>query len=219
MAGFGNGLGLTVDIRTTGRYQYSYIESAAIKIGDDILEVSSYGSYIFGGVSAASMPATFADQYPVAYERTSEKEHKFVITIGETESIIVSSFKDMVSVRLANATEATFAQSVGLMGNYYNGALLGRDGTTVFHDHDAFGQEWQVRETDPKLFQTSRFPQHPESCVPPGLKQEDKRRRLGESIVEEAAQAACAHWGDNKHLCMYDVMATGDLELAQAGAY
>ena len=46
-------------------------------------------------------------------------------------------------------------------------------------------------------------------------------RRLGESIAEEAAATACGKYydGPEKELCIYDVMASGDLELAQAGAY
>ena len=35
---FAHGLGLTAHTRNKGRYGYSFIESAAIKIGDDILE-------------------------------------------------------------------------------------------------------------------------------------------------------------------------------------
>ena len=170
------------------------------------------------------MPAMFADLYPVTYERKSDNHHIFDITMSsdEEEHLIVSSFKDLVSVRLANATQATFGQSVGLMGKYSNGALVGRDGTTIFNDDeiDAFGKEWQVRESDPKLFQTDRFPQHPQACVPPKVNQDEtQQRRLGESIAQEAAELACEHWGNNKDLCVYDVIAMGDLELAQAGAY
>ena len=39
---FWQGLGLEIDVRTTRRYKYSYIEAAGIKIGDSILE----GKYI-----------------------------------------------------------------------------------------------------------------------------------------------------------------------------
>ena len=34
---FAPGMELTIDVRTKIRYDYSYIESAAIKIGDDVL--------------------------------------------------------------------------------------------------------------------------------------------------------------------------------------
>jgi hypothetical protein len=47
---FQQGLGLQVHIRTTIRYQYSYIESLAVRIGEDTLQVSSFGEYSFNGV-------------------------------------------------------------------------------------------------------------------------------------------------------------------------
>ena len=46
----GQGNNLDLHIRTTIRYDYSYIESAAIQIGNDVLEVSSFGSYALNGV-------------------------------------------------------------------------------------------------------------------------------------------------------------------------
>jgi hypothetical protein len=46
------------------------------------------------------------------------------------------------------------------------------------------------------------------------------RRRLEESsITQLAAEKACAHWGQGKDDCVFDVLATGDLEMAEAGEY
>lgn len=47
-------------------------------------------------------------------------------------------------------------------------------------------------------------------------------RRLGESIAESAAEKACAHWGDQKDQCVFDVLAMNDIEVAShpmAGAF
>ncbi|CAB9519418.1 expressed unknown protein [Seminavis robusta] len=41
---FNNGQGMDIHVRTTARYQYSYIEAAALRIGDDVLQVSSHGN-------------------------------------------------------------------------------------------------------------------------------------------------------------------------------
>jgi hypothetical protein len=41
---FDDGKGMDIVIRTKPRYEYSFIEAAAIKLGEDILEVGSYGS-------------------------------------------------------------------------------------------------------------------------------------------------------------------------------
>ena len=55
---------------------------------------------------------------------------------------------------------------------------------------------------------------------------ESLRRRLGENYVpKETAEAACAKVFDSAigtpqyEACVYDVMATGDLEMARAGAF
>ena len=50
---FRNGTGLEIHVRTSIRYWYSYIESAALKIGNDILEVDSFGQYAFNGIDGA----------------------------------------------------------------------------------------------------------------------------------------------------------------------
>ncbi|CAB9510312.1 expressed unknown protein [Seminavis robusta] len=216
---FADGLGLTIHIRTKARYEYSFIETAAIKIGDSTLEVSSFGEYSLDGIAHADMPAEMAGQFLVFHEEKSFKEHVFTIKTGETEAIKVTTFKDMVSVTVENATDANFGSSVGLIGKL-DGTLVGRDGSTVFQveDHDLFGQEWQVLPSEPQLFQTpSQFTG--KTCVPPVA---TKGRRLEETISMEAAKIACAHHKDEemKDMCIFDVIAMGDLEVANVhGAF
>jgi len=209
-------------LRTKERYAYSYIESAAVKIGDDILEVSSWGEYSLNGVSHCDLPQTMGDsQFPVTYKKKSDKSHSYHITVSDKEEIVVTSFKDMVAVSVQNATRANFGTSVGLMGSYNDGSFIGRDGTTVFEDPNAFGQEWQVLASESQLFQTpSSF--LGKTCVPPTVTQEG-RRRLGESAVaKKAAEEACAKHGEGVEfdMCVFDVMAMEDLEVANAsGAF
>jgi len=80
-----------------------------------------------------------------------------------------------------------------------------------------------VLKSEPSLYQAIRFPQHPEACIAPKdpTVAKDNRRRLGEVAVTQAeAEAACAHWAEEqKDLCIFDVVAVDDLEIAQAGAY
>jgi hypothetical protein len=46
------------------------------------------------------------------------------------------------------------------------------------------------------------------------------RRRLSESSVDELdAEKACEHWGEGMDDCVFDVLTTGDLEMAMVGAY
>ena len=72
---FAGGLGLDVHIRTRSRFSYSYIESAALKLGNDILEVSSFGNYAFNGVSEALLPLKIAGLYDMHHDQVNEKKH------------------------------------------------------------------------------------------------------------------------------------------------
>jgi hypothetical protein len=216
---FGQGLGLDIHVRTTARYEYSYIESAAIKIGDDILEVSSFGEYAFNGVEGADMEgAKFADLYTIEHTQPEAKKHFFTIRTGGNEHIVVSSYKDLVSVKTNNSTMYNFGASSGMMGDFFEGKMLARDGTTIINDANEFGLEWQVQEEEPKLFRVNRAPQLPnQKCNMPIAKSAGAQsRRLGANTLgKDAAEAACAGVDQAKFdKCVYDVMVTGDVEMA-----
>ena len=104
------------------------------------------------------------------------------------------------------------------MGSYHKGEKLGRYGVTVYDNDRAFGQEWQVLVAEPKLFHVVEGPQAPQLCKMP-TDADIKRRRLGSSLSEAAAEKACAHVTneDDREWCVFDVLATGDAEMA--GAY
>lgn len=108
------------------------------------------------------------------------------------------------------------ALSVGLLGNYHTGELLGRDGR-LMEDTLEFGMEWQVRPEE-SLFMESRSPQLPyERChMPTESFAKNFRRRLrsvenGELLAQ--ATVACAGTVDFK-LCLQDVMTTGEVAMA-----
>jgi hypothetical protein len=217
---FESGLGLDVHIRTQMRGDMSYISSAVLRIGSDVLEVESQGVYYLNGVTGAELPSEFSG-FEFSHTQPTDKQHVFEIHLGGRERIKVKTYKDFVSVVVEQGQQAHFADSVGLMGDFEYGLKVARDGKTVLEDANAFGQEWQVLHTDPKLFQTLRFPQYPQKCTMPTPKATSMlRRRLSESSIDElAAEKACAHWGQGKDDCVFDVLATGDLEMAVIGAY
>lgn len=207
---------LDIQIRTKERFGYSFIESVAIKIGEqDVLEVGSYGVWFLNGVEGAYLPQKMDDQYLVTHTLVNKKRHEFTIELSKNETIVVSTFKDMVNIRIDNASVEHFGHSKGLMGSYPDGNLVGRDGTAIFSDHDAFGKEWQVLESESGLFQDkTRSPQHPQTCYMPSPPTK-QGRRLGEGTAVEAAEKACEHWNEEtKDMCIFDVLATGDLEVA-----
>lgn len=215
---FAGGLGMNIHVRTSPRYQYSYVESAVVQIGEDILEVSSFGEHFFNGVDANG--ADHADftlgGFAVHYDVLETNKKHFEINIDGSEKITITTLKDMVSVKIHSATSANFANSVGLMGSFGEGQFLARDGLTVLEDAQAFGQEWQVQASEPMLFQSVRAPQAADGqqCQVPqtitGLR--------GNKMTQESAAVACSHLaGEDKANCIADVIAFNDKEMA--GAY
>jgi len=216
---------LDIHVRTTVRYDYSYIESAAVRIGDDILEVTSFGEYVLNGVSEVDLNGDAANVagFPIYHTQPTEKSHIFDIVIGVRENITLSTFKDLVTVKITEAHKSHFGRSEGLIGTF-SGATVGRDGNVMSVEGDganAFGEEWQVREDEPMLFRSVRAPQYPAKCVLPTPAQKESRKlRRAEGISRAAAEKACAHLGDDrKEACISDVIAVGDIEIAQGGMY
>jgi hypothetical protein len=128
------------------------------------------------------------------------------------------------SVLIEQGQSKHFGDSAGLMGDSRMGHMIARDGKTLIGDTNAFGQEWQVLDTEPSLFHTVRLPQHPpqQKCtLPPPMQTSQLRRRLLESspIAKFTAKKACAHRGEGKAVCVFDVLTTGDLEMAAVGTY
>jgi hypothetical protein len=82
---------------------------------------------------------------------------------------------------------------------------------------NAFAQEWQVLNTEPSLFQTLRFSIR---RFVPSVQIDHLRRRLAEtSSTDEAAAEAMSIKGRGQDDCVFDVLTTGDLEMAVVGAY
>jgi hypothetical protein len=214
---FDHGLGMDIHIRTHHRGQYSTIASAALRIGDEILEVSGKdgGMHILNGQVHVELPASLAG-YTVTHMRHSDIQQTYRVHLSHKQAVVFTTWRDIVSVSIEHGTVEDFGDAVGMMGDFATGRLLARNGHEM-DDVNAFGQEWQVRVDELKLFQTVQSPQHPQECVLPTM-QSEKRRRLGEGITEAAAKAACAHADvDDMDACVYDVMATNDVGMA--GAY
>ena len=112
-----------------------------------------------------------------------------------------------------------FSTSAGMMGAFSTGEKLGRDGVTIIDDTDEFGQEWQVLPTESKLFHENGddIVQAPTHCEIPS--KTEMRRRLDEAhLTVEEAEMACSRINpDEFDLCVFDVMASNDKNLA--GAY
>lgn len=210
---FADGLGIDIHVRNKHRRDFAYIANAAVRIGSEILEVSGSGHFL-NGVSGADLSEGISG-FPIKYKKVNDKSTNYIIDMHGDGKIVIKTWKDFVSIKIEHGSPAYFGDSVGLLGNFYTGDLLARDGVTnLSNDINTFGQEWMVAPNEPVLFQTL---EKNEICKLPPPKTE-KRRRLGASITEEAAAKACEHVGaEDREFCIYDVLATNDFDMA--GAY
>ena len=228
---------MTIHIRTKIESWWSFIEAAAIKIGDHTFELrgSPLGEgpkYWVNGKEGSEDPkvdsnlkaveSEFEQQFPgfrFLYKHISAKQHKFVIFLNnQGDAISLQTFQDWVSVSVKVKHAAHFVGTKGLMGEYPSGKKLARDGVTVMNDTDSFGKEWQVSD-EPTLFYNTGTVVVPEECAMPNPVERTmaKTRRLGESLLtRDAAELACAH-AVNTGECVFDVLATNGIGFA--GAY
>ncbi|CAJ1961471.1 unnamed protein product [Cylindrotheca closterium] len=228
-AGFANGIGLNVQIRTKLVRYWSYIKSAAILIGGDILEVQGSGdmdrevsnywiNFEFQGKSTniGGFPlALFDDHVP------GHPKRRFEIDLSSKypgQKIVISTFKEFVKVDFVNPSTNSFGNTVGMLGNFQSGQTLSRDQATVMHDFSDYGTEWQVLPADDMLFHDQSHPQFPEPCVLPEDPRGQRRRLDEKSLTVEQAEAACSSLSNPLDVkdCVYDVLATQDLDMVGA---
>jgi len=216
---------LDIHIRTHEMKEWSYVEAASLRIGDDVLEVTggkdNMNKVRFNGVvheiEDSKEKVLDISGHPVVFTKTSDKSQEFEVHLGDNEKILFRTWNSFVSITVQNPSERNFGSSVGLMGSFPAGEKLARDNKTILSDVNEFGQEWQVNGDEAKLFHEAKGPQFPQKCeIPSSL---EMRRRLEASkITVEEAEIACAHVESHlKDLCMFDVMATSDESVS--GAY
>lgn len=213
-------MGLRLHIRTTRVKFFSFIEKVALQIGDNILEFDNdVENFLINGEKVEA----------------NQKHHK--TRLGD---YIVRRDQKAISVRLHKEGKAKidfhtrkngfpavivdgghtdiFQGSLGLLGDWETGKKLARDGTTEIEvdpeNATPFALEWQVRDTEPMLFKDARYPQFPSVCTPPA---KWNGFRLGHKSVRKEAEEACSHWKHDKEDCIFDVMATRDILVAEEG--
>ena len=254
---FENGLGLDLHIRTTIQQFFSFIENAALRIGENILEIHSGG--VSRGPSQVWMNGelihTQGDEendsiFPIVKEGftlTKVRLEIIIVCLVPTLTIkFVYQFQtvdsenwdtyevtlpvgDMIRFHVlsmyitieTHGSPLSFEGTVGLKGDFHTGDLVARDGVTKMdHDTNAFGQEWQVRDTDPKLFRDSNVsPQWPDKCILPDADEMESRRlaysRHDTEFLNLAEKACSTVSDDDVEFCMFDVLSTGDLLMAE----
>lgn len=133
----------------------------------------------------------------------------------------LETFQDFVRVSIHVSSPKDFQGSLGLLGRYPDGKQVSRDGSTIIADHNLFGFEWQVLESEPMIFHEEGQVHAPNGCLMPDIDAQGrhKRRRLGETVISmEGAELACAKIleKDQRQDCIFDVVTTQDKEMAVA---
>lgn len=222
---FANGRGLNIHVRTHIKTWWSYIEAIVIQIGENTMEISgAEGGWIWlngekDGHGIETGDAALGD-YHIHSRRVNEHQTITRIELGDKNAISIETFKHFVRVNLKPDTQASFYGSTGLLGSFPQGKMVARDGVTIMEDANEYGQEWMVNPSEPMLFHDFTASEHPQQCTMPAQEQKEARRRLGElAITEEEAAQACARVTDGmeRDLCIFDVMATNDKDIA--GSY
>jgi len=225
---FAGDVGLDVHIRTKLVRFWSYIKTASIRIGYDILEIEGSPDtddhethYWFNYEYQGDAPTIGG--FPLSITQSGFQKRFFEIDLGSKfpgQKIVISTFREFVSVDFKHASVEAYGNTVGMLGDFMTGDTLARDGHTVLDDFPMLGMEWQVLPAEGTLFHSVSEPQFPELCVMPEDPRGERRRRLGESgISVEAAEAACSKvLKDSLDLkdCVYDVLATQDLDMVGA---
>jgi len=228
---FSDGLGILVHVRTKIEKTWSYVKSAAVKIGHDILEIEGKGQvwdksadavHSINGEVNAELPFQFAMKFPVT--RLKEKQCDtngakcieaivYKIDLGEGNNILITQKWGVIKVSVTANDKKKFHDTVGLMGHFNKPGFLARDGIHKMTDFNQFGQEWQVLQSEPMIFNERRAPQHPEQCTLPTV---TTKRRLGEdSAIRQLAEKACSGVEEaSKEFCIFDVVAAETEEAA-----
>lgn len=163
-----------IHVRTEIVQDWSRIASAAIQIGEDILEVVVDGSHYWNGIHAPieDAPTALANNFPLqAVAKCRGKKlvetgcraynYRYEINLGQGTVVTISAFKGFVNVQVSSpAPDHNFA---GLMGTSGRSGMVDREGGQLT-DPLTMGSSWQVRDTDPMIFHTIEGPQYPEPC-------------------------------------------------------
>lgn len=206
---FANGLGLKLHLRTTRVRYFSYISRAALQIGSDTFEFTNdVDNWLLNGEIQTDGKATISGFEVRKYKRAVSVR---LMEAAKAKIDFYSRKNGMMYVHVDSGTSDMFQGSLGLMGEYGTGRMISRSGH-VESDTEAFALSWQVRDTEPMLFQHARAPQYPATCIPP---EKILGNRLGDSHMKQAAEEACEGWGKDKDDCIFDVMATRDISASE----
>jgi len=213
---FASGAGLDIHIRTKIRKTYSFIAAVAMRVGNGTFEMEGKHSFRINDETFHHPPSQF-HKYPISNiknatwcrERCSNAQI-YRIDFDHGEYVEFANWAGFLHIEV----NGVFDDSLGLLGNRWDCGMAGRDGKLI-NDVDEYGQDWQVLDSDPQIFRTSRYPQHPKRCILPKV----TFRRIPQQNTRLAERTCSYLSGELKAMCVFDVTATGDERLALSPFY
>ena len=219
---------LDVHIRTVIHEWWSQIDSAALCIGDVILQVDTDKLYLNGKeILEESLPVTTEEFVLSVYEGSAITEaiHKkkgeevnvlktFAATLNDHSVVTFKIVGGFLNVAVKGSVN-DFEHATGLMGDFKLGKPYNRKGERMY-DLEEFSFEWQVDPSiDPTLFIETKGPQLPhERCRMPDVAKTSRKLSLEASAeLLAAAEQACSG-KEEFDACLADVLATGNVHLA-----
>lgn len=225
---FQDGLGMLIHVRTKIETWWSYVESAAVRIGDQILEIQGgdKAEWLFTN-GIANEDVVDGKWYNVKFAghvmrfKKSGRNREAHLYLMNGEKLMMKTYNDFVKVELGK-DRSMYKGSHGILGRYPDGKRVGRDGETLIEDINTYGQEWQVTPDEPKLFHTYEgdfiVPAGQKCAMPTETleKKELRARRLADGLSMDQAEQACIHITDpmDHKACVFDVIATQDTDMA-----
>ena len=217
--------GLDLQLRTTIKDDYSYVEAVALRLGQYVLEFRKESVSIDGvDLKDEDLPVTFGMKhtYDLTYRtepnRQGTREKRFyMLQLGDDSSMELKFYRHFGSVSISGHPN-DFGDAFGMSGSFPDGDMLGRDGRSM-KKNDNYGFEWQVDPVhDPILFRDARAPQLPfEQCRMPTATRTYRRKLRGASklLYKQAKKACHAQKGADLEACIDDVLAVGDVGLGE----
>jgi len=218
-----------VHIRTTRIRKWSKIDRIAIKVGQDVGEISSQdGMFILNGLETNTVQKQeliVVKSVKKVFSRLGKVIYLYDITIHRDMKlqVEVNTRTCMIYTKLSG----NYPQHTeGILGSPHQTGLLSRNGKYIpITNVNAFTETWQVGDMDSYLFSTDRAPQFPSRCLydikPTTTSRFNRHLKELHTVPEADAIAACAahHPGPLQKFCVDDVVMSGDLDSAKAEFY
>jgi len=212
-----SGPSLRIHVRTKIQSWYSFIFQAAISIDNEVMEMKRNKQFWLNGKSLNQPPANFSG-YPMKSLSDSKWCHAKhcegaliqKLDLGSDGYVLFTIWKGFIYIQVS--ADKGFWESTGLLGRRGQPGMFARNGSQLF-DSQAFAEEWQVKKYERKLFIEDRYPQHPIPCIPPPPTHLSRRMDYDQPLRQMAEKACSEVQEDAREACIFDVWATGDLDL------